>query len=162
MFALLYRLFVFPFAESDQLLPGGIYQLQLIMCLLSFFAAMSRSGRSELGGKYSCLLLSCFLSMHCFCDCFTNTKHFPRHLVLSLLPWTLKELDRWGFTIIHSLVWPASESGWVTYEGSGVLFGLFVRLFVCIASFHSAIVTDVFCLLQFLSTFKGYGVESED
>ena len=36
-----------------------------------------------------------------------------------------------------------------------------VLLVVCIVSFHSASVTNVFCLLQFLSTFTGT-LESED
>ena len=46
MFALLYRLFVFPFAESDQLLPGGIHQLQLIMC--PFFVCRDESEAADI------------------------------------------------------------------------------------------------------------------
>ena len=55
---------------------------------------------------------------------------------------------------IHSLAWPASELGWVEYEGSGVVF-------VCIVSFRLSSVTNVFCLLLFLSTFAGL-LESEE
>jgi hypothetical protein len=47
---------------------------------------------------------------------------------------------------------PVSQEGY-QYEGSGVLFCL--CCIVCIASLHSAIVTNIFCLLQFLSTFTG-------
>jgi len=47
---------------------------------------------------------------------------------------------------IHSLSWPARELGWVKYEGSGELYCL--CCIVCIASFHSAIVTNLVCLLQ--------------
>ena len=53
---------------------------------------------------------------------------------------------------IHSL-WPGqpSEIGWVKYEGSGELY----CLLVCIVPFRSANVTNIFCLLQFLSTSTG-------
>ena len=53
---------------------------------------------------------------------------------------------------IHSL-WPGqpSEIGWVKYEGSGELY----CLLVCIVSFRSANVTNVFRLSQFLSTSTG-------
>ena len=96
-----------------------------IMC--PFFVAAMSQRRQVWIGRYvvSFVMCSCFLSMHCFCDCFTNTKHF-RHLFLSSVSWTLNEVDRWGFTIIHSLAWPASELGWVKCEGSG---GLFVCLY---------------------------------
>ena len=75
LFAVLYRLFVFPFAESDQLLYRGIHQLQLIMSLLSLFAAMSQRRQIFIGRYvFSFVVCSCFLIMHCFCDCFTNTN----------------------------------------------------------------------------------------
>ncbi len=54
---------------------------------------------------------------------------------------------------IHSLSWPARELGWVKYEGSGVLFCL--CCIVCIAFFHSVIVTNLFCLLQVPFFFTG-------
>ena len=81
-------------------------------------------------GRYvfSFVVCSCYLIMHYFCDCFTNTKHFPRHLVLSLLLWTLKNsIDRDSLSSTHcGPASPVSLDGYVWRQRSIVLFVCFV------------------------------------
>ena len=67
--------------------------------------------------------------MSCFCDCFPNISSSSLSISTSRI---LDELDRWGFTIIHSL-WPGqpSEWGWVS-----VWKQRSIVLFVCVVLYH--------------------------
>ena len=70
----------------------------------------------------------------------------------------MNSIDEDSFSSTHcGPASPVSQEGY-QYEGAGTC----IVLFVCIVPFRSASVTNIFCLLQFLSTFTGHWSRSVD